>query len=257
MTKKPKSVFNRTRTVFGKNQYPLCRIIKNISGKLDYVAPKLESTNINEIIEEDKKYGVFNPANGEYYTYKVLNGDIELSKKETEKIIKYSHLRITRKSTIKFKPAKDGEIVDFRIEFRTVETDPDKQLTPNTLMYHYFPINSLTHPLRGLCVVNKDYYWTSSGKPIPLNDVDPDTQFPKSTVYTYDFDQVYTHELLHGFGLPHSKEPDHMLSTNYGIMSQYLSEQDTLRFLAKYPKREMTESNRLRWLKWLFVASDR
>ena len=245
-------------SVFVKKDYPICRVVENIKGDLDFVSPMVNSTNIDDIIQEDKKYGVFKPANGKYFTYQVLNEDEEISKKDASKIIRYSFLRATRRLNIKFKRAKAGEVVDFKLEFRTVDTDPDKQLTDNTLMYHYYPISDINHPLRGLCVVNKAFYWTSHGKRLPYSVIDPDTEHGTATIRTYDFDQIYTHEAVgHGLGLPHAKTAGHIMSSNAGIMAEWLSDQDVARLEAKYPKRVMSERRLNRWLKWLFHASNR
>ena len=153
---------------------------------------------------------------------------------------------------IKFKMAKEGEYADFKIEFRT--TAEDNVLTSNTLMYHYYPINDINNPFRGVCVVNKDFNWTTHGNSIPLND----PHFPTNSTKTYDFDAIYTHELGHGLGLPHSALRYQVMSPNAGIMSEWLTEEEDLpRLYAKYEKREMSEHKLTRWLNWLFHASER
>ena len=235
--------------------YKFCRALDN--GKFE--SDQVTSTDINDIINEDKRFGTLSPANGEYFTYKVLNNDDEITNKKVIKAITYSYLRITRRINVKFKRAKPGEVIDLRIEFRSVANDPDKKLTKNTLMYHYYPISSLTNKYRGLCVINKAFYWTSHGKGLPLHEMYPH-QYPnptKATGKTYDLDQVYTHEVGHGLGLPHAKDGGHVMSNNYGIMAEFFSEEDYTRLQAKYPKREMSERRLNRWLRWLRLTSDR
>lgn len=234
----------------------LCKAVINVNGKIDYISPQVNSTSLADVIQEDKAYGVFTPANGEYFTWKVFDGDDEFDNKKAIKSIQKTIRRFETRLQIKFKMAKEGEIVDFKIYFHTVAED-DK-LSTNTLMYHYFPINDINHYLRGVCVVNKDFNWTTHGKSIPVGDLDPDNPFPTNTVKTYDFDAIYTHELGHGLGLPHSKLINQVMSPNAGIMSEWLTEvEDLPRLWAKYPKREISESKLSRWLNWIYSASER
>ena len=148
----------------------------------------------------------------------------------------------------------------FRIEFRTVATDPEKELKASTLMYHYYPISNTSNRLRGLCVINKDYFWTTEGGTLDMHYIDPEHYPEPNSGYggkTYDLDQVYTHEVLHGLGLPHSKESGNVMSPNYGIMAEWLSDEDIARIQAKYGSRNISESRVKRWLKWLKIASIR
>lgn len=225
-----------------------------------FYSPVLDSEEISDIIAEDTKYGIFQPINGEYFTYRVMNEDDEMKEKQITRSIQKAYRRIAVRTNLKFRKAKSGEPSDFRIEFRTVETDPDQQLTSSTLMYHYYPISNTTHSLRGLCVVNKKFFWTTHGESVDMHIIDPEN-YPEAdtgtTGKTYDFDQVYTHEVLHGLGLPHSRTSGNMMSPNYGIMAEWLSEEDLARLNAKYGKREMSEGKLARWLKWIKGASER
>ncbi len=238
----------------------MCKAIADRANEVNFYSPKLESYDINDIIEEDKKYGTFQPSNGKYYTYRVLSEDEEITNKQVLKSIQYSFRRISIRTNLKFRRAREGEYADLRIDFRTVESDEDQQLSENTLMYHYYPIHNKEHKLRGLCVVNKKYYWTANGKPLDMHYIDP-VNYPEPDSgwqgKTYDFDQVYTHEVLHGLGLPHSKGTGHVMSPNYGIMGEWMSEEDIARIQAKYGKRNISEHIVRRWLRWLFHASDR
>ena len=230
------------------------------SNIIEFNSAQLNSTEINSIIEEDKQYGVFQPFNGEYYTYRVLNEDEEITNEKVLKSIEYSYRRISLRTNLKFRRAREGEYADLRIEFRTVDTDPEKELQSSTLMYHYYPISNSTHRLRGLCVVNKDYFWTTAGGSLDMHYIDPEHYPEPNSGYggkTYDLDQVYTHEVLHGLGLPHSKTAGNVMSPNYGIMAEWMSDEDIARIQAKYGSRNISESRIKRWLKWLKIASNR
>ncbi len=259
MRRRRKSVFFKKRGKGIDRGEKLCRVTVNQEGLVEFNSEATTGTTIEDIIEADKRYGVFEPRNGVYFTYKVLNEDDEITNKQVIRMIKHSLIRIKTRTKLQFKVAKDNEIPDFRIEFRTVESDPDEKLTANTLMYHYYPIRTLTNSFRGLCVVNKAFFWTTHGKAIDMHEIDP-VNYPIAGTrigITYDFDQIYTHELLHGLGLPHATEAGHIMSTNSGIMAEYMSEQDVARLQAKYESRGLPEHKVRRWLKWLFYASDR
>ena len=230
------------------------------SNIIEFNSAQLNSTEINSIIEEDKQYGVFQPFNGEHYTYRVLNEDEEITNEKVLKSIEYSYRRISLRTNLKFRRAREGEYADLRIEFRTVDTDPEIELQSSTLMYHYYPISNSTHSLRGLCVVHKDYFWTTAGGSLGMHYIDPEHYPEPNSGYggkTYDLDQVYTHEVLHGLGLPHSKTAGNVMSPNYGIMAEWMSDEDIARIQAKYGSRNISESRIKRWLKWLKIASER
>lgn len=237
----------------------ICFAMVGHGNNVIFKSAQLDTTNITEIIEADKQYGTFTPRNGKYFTFRIMNDDVEITNKQVLKAVQYSFRRIAIRTHLLFKKAKPDEYADFRVEFRTVATDEDNQLTSNTLMYHYYPINSYTNKYRGLCVINAAYFWTSHGNPLPLHEIDP-TNYPNPTTNqggTYDLDQVYTHEVLHGLGLPHSKTAGNIMSPNYGIMSEFLSGEDVARIKAKYGDRGLDETKIKRWLKWLLHASDR
>ena len=150
---------------------------------IEFQSARLESTEINSIIEEDKRYGVFQPFNGKYYTYRVQNEDEEITNEQVLKSIEYSYRRISLRTNLKFRRAREGEYADLKIEFRTVESDPEKQLKSSTLMYHYYPISNSTNRLRGLCVINKNYYWTTSGGSLDMHYIDPEHYPTPNTGY--------------------------------------------------------------------------
>lgn len=238
----------------------LCKAMISQDGQIQFNSVSAIGSTIEDIIEDDKKYGVLTPINGKYFTYRVLNEDKEITNKQVIKAIRYSFRRIEIRTKLKFRPAGDEKLVDFRIEFRTVESDPDKVLTSNTLMYHYYPIQNISNPFRGLCVINKAFYWTSHGKRIDMHLIDPinyPTPNSGSTKITYDLDQIYTHEVGHGLGLSHATEAGHIMSSNIGIMAEFFSKQDVARLHAKYEARGLSEHILKRWLRWLIYSSER
>jgi len=239
----------------------ICRAIFDNNGNVKFESANSTGLTLSQTLQDDKRYGTMKPANGKYYTFKVLNEDTEFSKKDAIRAMRYAsrRWRIYTKLS-KFKLAKPGEIIDFRIEFRTVESDPDKQLTYNTIMYHYYPISNGLNKFRGLCVVNKRFFFTSHGNRVTgqhMIDNGTAAQYPNRKYSTMDFDQVYAHELGHGIGLPHDTEPYSIMSNNYGIMAEYPSMRDQVRSRAKYGTKFMTAFRLMRWLRWLKSASER
>lgn len=238
----------------------MCKAMIGKGDDVNFYSPVSASTDMEQILEDDKRYGIFKPNNGKYFTYRVLNEDEEITSQQVLKTIQYSFQRIALRTPLKFRRARGYEKPDFRIDFRTVASDPEHQLTDGTLMYHYFPISNPDNKLRGLCVVNKRYFWTSHGKSLDMHEIDPKNYPEPNSGYrgtTHDFDQVYTHEVLHGLGLPHSKVAGNVMSPNYGIMAEWMSDEDILRIQAKYGKRNLSEHKIKRWLNWLWRSSER
>ena len=50
-------------------------------------------------------------------------------------------------------------------------------------------------------------------------------------------DQILKHEMGHKLGLPHSPNQDRVMSSNYGIMAEFLTDEEKQRIWAKYEKR--------------------
>lgn len=216
---------------------------------------------LSQTIENDKRFGTFQPANGKYFTYKVLNEDVEFSKSQTKRAVQFAQRRWRIYAGMKpFRPAKAGEVIDFRIEFRDVATDPDKKLRDSTVMYHYYPISNVDNKFRGLCVVNKRFFFTSHGNAVSgkfMKDMGIPVQFENGQYETLDFDTVYAHELGHGLGLPHDTSSENIMSWRVDLMSEYPSMRDQVRMRAKYGTRLMSSWILRRWLDWLRYASDR
>jgi hypothetical protein len=236
----------------------MCRLVVGSSGKMMFEsATNHGAMSIEEQIEADKQYGIMRPANGEYFTYQVYDwqGDI-ISVKQARKAVTYVWEKLERKIQIDIRRARrHDKIIDFKVYFRY--TKDDEHLTENTVMYHYYPINNIHHPLRGVCVVNIDYPFTANGEPVDLHFIDP-KNYPEPTGTlgtTYDFDAIYTHEGPgHGMGLPHSTYKGKIMSRTTGTMAEHYEDEnpeETLpRLYAKYPKRNMPSRLRRRWIQW-------
>ncbi len=237
------------------NDVLLCKAIADKQNVV-FEAPKLTATELLEIIQEDKKYGIFRPRNGKYFTYKALNHDIEISEKTILKGMMISTYEWAFKISYAFRRISKDQESDFKLEFRTTSEDPE--LTSNTIMYHYFPINDLDDPRRGLCVANSDFFFTVTGNPVDMHLIDP-THYPEPSPtnplgIAYDFDKIYRHELGHGLGLAHIMESGHLMSPNEGDMSEHASNTDGKRATAKYTARswpsfivQLWKSNYRRW----------
>ena len=242
-----------------KGKELFCRVTVNqlSNNKVEFESEKITGETLQDYIEQDKRYGIFRPRNGKYFTVRIIDEDEEFSKEQVKRVIKYIAIRMSLYIPFRVRVARPGEYADFKIDFETVDSDPRKILTANTLMYHYFPIADFDNPRRGLCVVNKGFLWTSNGKPIPVKDMFPDHPNPNATLKTYDFDEIGWHEWGHGLGLPHADEPGHMMSPNAGIMASMPSELDIGRLQAKYGKVNRTQREIARWLRWLRIANKR
>lgn len=240
----------------------LCRTILD-DNKLKFESIDSKGLTLKQVIEDDKKYGTMKPANGKYFTFTVLSEDQEFSKKDAKRAWYHAYRRwriyanLPRAKYVK--PDYDG-IIDFKVDFRTVEGDPDKQLTETTVMYNYYPISDVTNRLRGLCVVNKKFFFTSHGNSVDgyfLKSKGFDVQFPDGRYETLDYDAIQGHEFGHALGLPHDPEIGNMMSFRVDIMAEFPSVRDQARIIAKYGKSLMNKFRQNRWLKWLISASDR
>lgn len=241
----------------------LCRTILSETGQIKFESAETKGLTLSQTIQDDKNYGTFSPANGKYFTYAILNDDVEFTEKQVHKAVRYAYKRWAlygKLPKLKRVGKEYNKIIDFRIEFRTVQSDPEQLLTHNTIMYHYYPIHKTDHPLRGLCVVNKRFFFTSHGNTITGKEMKRHgvrVTSDNGKYKTIDFDLVYSHELGHGLGLSHDTEDNNIMSRLYGIMREFPNVRDQARIQAKYGTRLMSGFWLARWLRWLMVASDR
>ena len=63
----------------------LCRVEFGKKG-IEFESSESRGLTLNQVIEDDKNYGMMVPANGKYFTYTVLNEDDEFTQKEAEKL---------------------------------------------------------------------------------------------------------------------------------------------------------------------------
>lgn len=221
-------------------------------------------STLDEIIEDDKRYGTMTPRNGEYFTVKIFDWDNKwITQEQLTKGVMLAWNTIEKVINIDVRLAKVYDVPDFSVYFKRVADDP--LLNANTVQYHYYPINDLNNQNRGVCVVNTDLLNTIDGKGIPLHIYDPD-HYPEetiSTVKTYDFDDIYVHEGPgHGLGLPHSPNTNTKMYFNVSGMADTIFDEDPYetipRLQAKYPKREFKNSWFLaRWIKYYLYKRDK
>lgn len=223
----------------------------------------LNTVDINEITENDKKYGVMKPRNGRYFTFRAMDWQSRtITNRQIIKAITLAWQQAEIEIDIDVKRAKEGEYADFKIYFRSTADDPE--LSRNTIMYHYYPISDFDNPKRGVCVVNTDFDFSMDGEPVSMFLIDQEhyTEDTKVKGETIDFDGVYSHEGPgHGLGLPHVKIPYNLLYPNYSYMVEVVSLEEphiTIpRWKAKYPVRPMISRWRTRWRQWYRVRSDK
>jgi len=136
----------------------MCRAIYEEGKEIKFESVLVKGSTIEQIIEDDKRYGTMKPYNGQYFTYKVMDWSGRwITDKEIIKGITLSWNKVQKVIDLDFREAKLGEYADFKVYFRKVEDDP--LLSKTTLMYHYYPISDFNNPNRGVCVVNVDYVW--------------------------------------------------------------------------------------------------
>ncbi|MCH9658444.1 matrixin family metalloprotease [archaeon] len=241
----------------------ICRATVSDDNSVQFKSAVVNGSTLQDMIEDDKKYGVMAPRNGTYFTYQVMDWEGKwISNEKIRDAVTFTWNKVEKVLDLEFKEAKDDEYADFKVYFRRVADDP--LLDKNTLMYHFYPIASFDNENRGVCVVNTDYDWSASGKSIPLHIYDPE-HYPKpttSTVKIFDFDAIYEHEGPgHGLGLPHSPNKNTKMFGNESGMIESMFDEDPSetvpRLQAKYPKKQMKESWLRRWINWFKSKRDR
>ena len=215
------------------------------------IAKNTEILTVEQMISDDKRYGTLKPRNGKYFTFKVKDmPQEELPRKTILKAVQHGLNRIRFHTTLHIKHEKDDSITpDITIIGRTPATDERKEMSPNTIMYAYYPINDLNNPNRGIVVVNTDFDYTVDGTVIPI----PGTNSKKKTI---DMDQVFGHEFGHTFGLPHDNHRGTLMYPYNSEDSEFSHERDISRFQAKIGKTTRSKELYKLIIKWFYHRSD-
>jgi hypothetical protein len=210
--------------------------------------------SLEEILENDKRFGVLKPKNGKSFGYFIKNGDLELTSRQVRKGTTRALFRWYKEMKFKFFRARKEHEADLIIEYRS-EAD-DGLLSPQTLAYMYYPLGS---QYDGHMVINTRPFFTLHGEGIDMHYIDP-INYPELdsgvSGATVDLDQVEGHEFGHGiFGLPHVSG---IMAPNYGMMTEFLSELDIIRARAKgFERRSWTSRKYQRLKAWFLSTSDR
>lgn len=246
----------------------ICRALAS-GNKIEYVTERVQdgkviglleteqTPNLKDIFKEDLKYGLLLPRDGKSYSYRVLNGDREITTKQVRKAVQSALLRWWIELDFSFHKAAPEEIADITIQFRSEEED--ELLNPQTLAYMYYPLGGINN---GVCVVNTRFHWTLDGKAVSMHDIDP-VHYPDPVTapvqgLSHDLDQVLGHEFGHGiFGLPHIHAFFRMMSANYSKMSEWLHIDDILRAAQKIPRRKWIRRRYLRMKSYIKNRSER
>ena len=152
-----------------KGNYCFAKLKEN---KIKFQSKHSTIHSITKLIENDKENEIFKPCNKKYFTFKILDVDgQEITKRQLTKAIKLAFLSWSVRINIEVKKARKGQYADFKIKFSN--PTKDKYLDADTIMYHYYPIDDFDDPLRGLCVINSLFHYTSHGNDIPRYLVEP------------------------------------------------------------------------------------
>lgn len=246
----------------------ICRAI-TAGNKIEYVTEKIsdgkiigvletsQNHDLEQIFKDDKKYGLLLPRDGKSYSYRVLNGDSEISLSSVKKAVQSALLSWWIELEFDFHRAQEEEMADITIQFRS--EDEDSILNSSTLAYMYYPLGGKNN---GVCVVNTRFYWTLNGNAVNMHLIDPvhypDPKTAPVQGLSHDLDQVLKHEFGHGiFGLPHIVSILRVMSASYGKMAEWLHIDDILRAAQKIPRRNMATRKYNRLKVWIKSRSER
>jgi len=234
-----------------------CELVLLDNGKMQSTdAAETTTKSIEEKIQDDKRYGNFVPRNGKYFTFRVYGEDEEIKHKTVIKAVHYAFRGWTIRTKAKVRRARKNEEPDFKIHFKNPRTD--SLLKKNTIMYHYYPINDVNNPKRGMCVINSDFYYTVHGNPISMHMIDP-KNYPKDTKRTgktMDIDAIIRHEFGHGFGLSHDNQTHTVMYYSQGGMAEFPQKRDIARIQGKLGVSLLSKHIVFRWMLWLRYRSD-
>jgi hypothetical protein len=235
------------------NEAMICKAITN-GHEVTFSSVKVAGLNLENQITDDKKFGFLEPKDG-VIKWRLINSDEEITERNARRAVAHAFFRWYLHVPIQFKRARGSEEADVTIEFRSEEED--SILNPSTLAYMYYPLGGSTN---GICVVNKRFYWTNHGKGIDMHLIDPEHYPEMGSGFkgkTWDLDQVLAHEFGHGvFGLPHSQHEDRIMSAGYGMMDEFLHDEDIFRAQAKAGVRLISNRKLLRLTNWLLRRSE-
>lgn len=219
-----------------------------------------DGQDVHTLIEHDKKYPIMVPKNGKYFTFRIIDThNDELTKGMLNRGVHYAWRYWMLRTNIDVRQARVGDDPDFKILIRAPKDDERKIMTSGTIMYHFMPIARLNHPLRGLCVINPDFFYTIHGNVVPLHEIDPVNYTRNSgrRGITIDVDNVLRHEFGHGLGLSHDPTKGSTMSTPYNLISEHLSERDIFRIQQKYGYKKQNPFLLKMKLRWLWYFSDK
>ena len=96
-----------------ENEGLMCKATVGFNGVPNFKSAQLSNTDLQAIFEEDKRYGTFEPRNGKYFTFRVMNEDDEITSKQVQKSVQHAFRRISIRTHLKFRRARKGEYADF------------------------------------------------------------------------------------------------------------------------------------------------
>jgi len=184
------------------------------------------------IISNDKLYGKWNK---DVITFAIENNLSHMTDGQIRRAVNWSQSPwdFAIKNKIKFVTNKN--FADFTFQFKP--TNADEYLTSGTLAYAGYP-NGI---LRNVIVINSDFPYTPDGHAVLgsiLESWGINVQNKNNYYKTWDLDTILKHEMGHKLGLPHSPNDNRVMSSNYSIMAEKLTEEEKIRIWQKYPKRK-------------------
>jgi len=196
----------------------------------EFIEPQPEH-DISHILANDRIYGKWDKN---VIKFAIVNNETFMKDSQVKKAINWSQTPWDFAIKTKIEFVTDRTQADFTFEFK--KTNDDQYLTSGTLAYAGYP-NGI---LRDLIVINSDFPYTPNGHPVTgkvLQSWGFTVQSLTNYYKTWDLDQILKHEMGHKLGLPHSPNQDRVMSSNYGIMAEFLTDEEKTRIWNKYPKR--------------------
>ena len=216
-----------------------CRLVADdldpITGSNGFHVEKIEAAaetpELADIIANDRLYGSWKK---DIIKFAIKNNLSHMTDGQIRRAINWSQTPwdFAIKNKIQF--VIDQLQADFTFEFKP--TNADQYLTSGTLAYAGYP-NGI---LRDVIIINSDFPYTPNGHPVlgsVMQSWGFNVQNVNSSYKTWDLDQILKHEMGHKLGLPHSPFDDRVMSSNYSIMAEKLTQEEKLRIWQKYPKR--------------------